>query len=56
MKKAEEAQILKTSVANVNGEEEECNQNETNNIYELIRGKKESNTEKPEIVEEEKGH
>ena len=46
---------MKTSQANANGEEE-GNQKETNNIYELIRGKKESTTEKPEIVEEEKGH
>ena len=42
MKKAEGAQILKTSQANVNGEEEEWNKNEQNNIYELIRKKKES--------------
>ena len=41
LKKAEGAQILKTSVANVNGEEE-GNQKEKTNIYELIRKKKES--------------
>ena len=41
MKKAEGAQILKTSVANLNGEEE-GNQKEKTNIYELIRKKKES--------------
>ena len=55
MKGSEGAQILKTSQASVTGEEE-WNQKKTNNIYELIRGKKESTTEKPEIVEEEKGH
>ena len=55
MKGPEGAKISKTSQASVTGEEE-WNQKETNNIYELIRGKKESTTEKPEIVEEEKGH
>ena len=41
MKKAEGAQILKTSVANVNVEEE-GNQKEKTNIYKLIRKKNES--------------
>ena len=54
-KKTEEAQIQKISQANINGKEE-GNQNEKNNIYELIRGKKETTTGKPETVEEEKGH
>ena len=54
MKGPEGAKISKTSQASVTGEEE-WNQKETNNIYELIRGKKESTNGKPETVEEEKG-
>ena len=54
MKGSEGAQILMKSQANVTGEEE-GNQNETNNIYELIREKKESTTGRPETMEEEKG-
>ena len=54
MKGSEGAQRLKTSQANVNGEEK-GNQNERTNIYELTRGKKESTNGKPETVEEEKG-
>ena len=54
MKGSEGAQILKTSQANVTGEEE-GNQNETNNTYELIRGKKKSTARQTETMEEEKG-